>query len=269
MSRPGWLAGLRDRLRGRAPRPEAAAQGPGARPPVAVHSLQMRLDPQEAIQSFMARGIYEPEQTEWAKECLAEGDRFVDVGANFGWYTALACGLVGKTGEIFSFEPSPVAAKVLAEAIKENGLRNVTLTRAAVGDGDGFIDLYMPTGDAVHSPSAFVSDPTFRPLKVPVLALDGFGPLADGRPVKLVKIDVEGYEPNVMRGMRELIRAGRVENLFCEFNSGWLKRNGATPEGLFGQISSYGLRAYKRTEKQVGEEGNGDPFECQDIWFKA
>ncbi len=243
-------------------------KAPAAAPGVRVHSLLMRLDTSEGIQNAMAHGAYEPEQTAWARECLLPGDRFVDVGANFGWYTALASTIVGPTGSVFAFEPSPVAANVITNTITENRLKNVTLIRAAVGDAVGHERIYMPVNDFVHSPSAFHSDPNFVPLQVPLLSLDRYQPFADGRSIKLIKIDVEGYEPNVLRGMQGLVKKGLVKNLFCEFNSGWLKRNATTPAQLFNVITSYGFSVHKKTALQVHPERNGDPFELQDMWFK-
>lgn len=233
-----------------------------------VHSLKMRLDTSEGIQTFMAAGIYEPEQTQWTRECLREGDRFVDIGANFGWYTSLASTLVGASGEVFAFEPSPVASGVIERMVQENGLKNVRLTKAAVGAQPGSVEIFMPVNDTVHSPSAFRSNPDFMPLRVPVVAVDSFEAFRDGKPIRLMKMDVEGYEPNVINGMKKLAERGQIENLLCEFNSGWLKRNDYTPAKLFDLVVSLGFVPYKKTEVQVGQEGNGDPFECHDVWFR-
>jgi FkbM family methyltransferase len=237
-------------------------------PTVEVHSLVMRLDVSEEIQSLMAKGIYEPEQTAWARECLSMGDRFVDLGANFGWYTALASAAVGPSGDIFAFEPSPVAANVIANTIAENHLKNVTLVRAAVGDSVGQTQIYMPGNDGFHSPSTFFSDPKFVSLQVPLVALDRYEPLADGHEIKLIKIDVEGSEPNALRGMHLLVKRGLVKNIFCEFNSGWLKRNAMTPSQLLDLFTSYGFSVHKKTSLHLGLEPNGDPFEYQDMWLK-
>lgn len=231
------------------------------------HINGVRLDTNEAIQSSMANGSYEPIQTAWARECLSEGSRFVDVGANFGWYTMLASTIVGPKGRVFAFEPSPVATSVIADAIAENALTNVTLVRAAVGDTVGHEQIYMPVRDSVHSPSVFQSGGDFKPLQVPLIELDSYAPLTDGPPIDLMKIDIEGYEPNAMRGMRGLAQKGMIKNIFCEFNSGWLKRNGTTPAQLFDQIVSYGFRVHQKTNLEAHSELNGDPYELQDVWF--
>lgn len=161
---------------------------------VTVHSLKMRLDTSEAIQNTMVAGSYEPEQTAWTRECLLPGDRFVDVGASFGWYTGLASTLVGPTGSVVAFEPSPVASSIIGDTIAENQLNNVTLVRAAVGTLPGHEHIHMPMDGAVHSPSVFASDGSFVPLQVPLISLDRYEPFTDGSIIKLIKIDVEGYE---------------------------------------------------------------------------
>ena len=228
----------------------------------------MRLDLSEAIQREIANGSYEPEQTGWVLECLAPGDRFVDIGANFGWYTALVSTLHNRSLDVFAFEPSSVAAQVIATTIDENHLHNVTLVRSAVGDCVGEISLYMPMNESLHSPSVFFSDPNFVPLQVPLISLDSYALLADGRPINLIKIDVEGSEPNVIRGMSNLCRRGMVKNIICEFNSGWLRRNSWTPAQLLELITSLGFVVHKKTTLQIGTEPDGKQFDLQDIWFK-
>ena len=103
----------------------------------------MKLDPGEGIQNAMIRHAYEPEQTEWLKETLGLGDVFADVGANFAYFTGLASLIVGRSGHVFAFEPSPVASDVIASTIQTNRIRNVPLTRAAVGDRSGSESIYI------------------------------------------------------------------------------------------------------------------------------
>ena len=121
---------------------------------------------------------------------------------------------------------------MIERAIDESGLGNVVLKKAAVGAQAGEVTLYLPNTSELHSPSLLQSDPAFVPVAIPVIALDAFEALRDVPRVKLVKIGVEGCEPNVLEGMREMIAARRVDNIICEFNSGWLRRNGTTPKQL-------------------------------------
>lgn len=233
-----------------------------------VNDALLRLDLREAIQRMMFLGTYEPTQTEWFKQCLAAGDQVIDVGASFGYYTTLAAQLVGPAGTVFAFEPSPIAGLTIETAIRESRLENVTLTKAAVGRASGNVSLFLPTTQHLHSPSILKNDPTFVPFQVPVITLDDFAPFNDGRQIKLVKIDVEGYEPDVLGGMERLIKARRIENIICEFNSGWLGRNATTPEQLLERFFDLGYQIRFQTDLQRDLKGHhGESYSLQDIWF--
>jgi FkbM family methyltransferase len=233
-----------------------------------VNHASMRLDLKEAIQRLMFLGQYEPVQTEWFRQCLRPGDVVIDIGASFGHYTTLAAELVGSNGKVFAFEPSPVANSTIEDTIKTSSLKNVILTKAAVGKECGTVDLYIPTTRHLHSPSILKNDPSFIPIKVPVVVLDDFEPLKDIPRIKLIKIDVEGYEPDVLTGMETLIKSGRIANIICEFNSGWLKHNQTTPQQLLNHFLSLGCQIHRQTELQENLKGHHDEhYTLQDIWF--
>jgi FkbM family methyltransferase len=233
-----------------------------------VNSARMVLDLREAIQRTMFLGGYEPEQTLWFRRCLRPGDIAVDVGASFGYYTTLSSTLVGSMGRVYAFEPSPIASRVIEKTIAESQIGNVVLTRAALGREASTVSLFLPSTPNVHSPSILPSDESFEPVQVPVFRLDEFKPLANHESIRLLKMDVEGYEPNVLDGMVELIGDGRIENIICEFNSGWLRRNSTTPAALLEKFLSFGFVIREKTILQANLlEPYGDHFDLQDIWF--
>jgi FkbM family methyltransferase len=233
-----------------------------------VNQVIVRLDLCEAIQRQMFLGSYEPTQTAWFKQCLRPGDVFIDVGASFGYYTTLGALLVGPTGTVFAFEPSPIASQVIEEMINDSKLQNIVLAQMAVGKEAGSVSLFLPTTRNVHSPSILPSDPSFVPVQVPMIALDRFEPLEKVSKIKLVKIDVEGYEPDVLAGMEQLVKQKRIENIVCEFNSGWLKRNSMTSAKLYERFLDFGYQVHRQTKlekKLVGH--HGELYDLQDIWF--
>jgi FkbM family methyltransferase len=228
----------------------------------------MRLDLREAIQRSMFLGTYEPEQTSWFRSCLRPGDIAVDVGASFGYYTTLSSLLVGPTGRVFAFEPSPIASQVIENAVTESGLTNVVLTRAALGRQASKVSLFLPNTPGLHSPSILPSDADFVPVDVPVIRLDQFSPLAAYPRIRLLKMDVEGYEPDVLAGMTGLIDAGRVENIMCEFNSGWLRRNSTTPAALLEEFLKHGFEVRAQTQLRSNLVGQkGESYDLQDMWL--
>jgi FkbM family methyltransferase len=144
--------------------------------PCMVNGLLMALDLHEGIQAQMATGAYEPVESGWVRKYIGPGSVFVDVGANFGWYTTLALSLMRQDGQVFAFEPSPNPYTALKRAIELSGYKNITLVNAAVGRKVGEITIHIPAGGPIHSPSVFESPGDFSPLRVPITSLDEFAP---------------------------------------------------------------------------------------------
>jgi len=216
----------------------------------------------------MYLGEYETEQSVWVRDILKPGGAFLDVGANVGYYTTLAAGIVGGSGQVVAFEPSPYAHAKLKTVIEDNQIDQVRLFQAAAGDEDGQLDLYMPNENYLHSPSLVQSNESYVPIKVDVFRLESHPALKSLNVIDLMKIDVEGFEPNVLRGMRMDLQAGRVRYLMCELNSGWLEANGSSCEDLLDLIRSFGFTVCKQTNQATIVAPNGLVYRYQDILFQ-
>ena len=133
------------------------------------------------------------------------GDTFVDVGANMGYYTVKIGAKVGPAGRVYSFEPNAAIFDILRDNVEINTFTSrTTLSNAAVGAAAGEAWLSFarraPGGAAVRVEQFGLENE----VKVDVQALDEVIP-AD-HPVHLIKIDVEGFEPPALEGMRNLLR---------------------------------------------------------------
>ncbi len=130
---------------------------------------------------------------------LEEGDCFLDVGANIGYYSRVASRLVGKSGSIYAFEPLARAFRLLT--INSKDCDNVVARNIAIGNMDGVTAFYpSQVGDA----SSVLPNPASEKCEVQVMRLDS---LAIDFPPRLdvIKIDVEGYELEVLEGAKALI----------------------------------------------------------------
>ena len=132
---------------------------------------------------------------------LRPGDVMVDVGANIGTYTCWAARTVGASGQVHAFEPVPGTRTVLSAHVDQNALSNVTVHPVAVGDTPGELTLFTVPGISGWS-ATYPRDEGSVPVTMPVVTLDDQFP---GKVPRLVKIDVEGFEPQVLRGMTRLM----------------------------------------------------------------
>jgi len=169
---------------------------------------------------LMLEGRWEP----WIETGLASavkpGMRFCDVGANFGYYTLLGAQWVGEAGRVFSFEANPEILKKLRKSVLVNGFGNtVSLFGNAVYSDRRTLDLVF-SFEFSGGGSTFGGDArspwAAHRAEVEAAPLDDL--LADVPDVQVMKIDVEGAEPHVIRGARRLIERSRTLTLVIEFH---------------------------------------------------
>jgi FkbM family methyltransferase len=142
-------------------------------------------------------------QEAFFRSVLEPGDTFMDVGANGGGMTALACRIVGRSGAIYAVEPQPHLAGLVSRTLALNGVAGRAF-ETAVGDCEGGATLVVP---ARRSGSAtLTAGGPGRRLAVAVKRLDDLLPELGDRSVKLLKLDVEGHERPAPRGSKELRR---------------------------------------------------------------
>jgi FkbM family methyltransferase len=203
----------------------------------------------------IVRGRYEREEIAFVRGMLRPGDVAVDAGAHIGFFTMHMADAVGPTGHVHAFEPFPSNADLLAQSIAENRFEaRVTLTRAAVGDAAGEAVLAFPaetlnTGGAYVLPEGGVPLGGHRTTAVPVTPLDA-APLR--RPVRFVKMDVEGAEPRILAGARRLLAEDRPA-ILSELHPEQLQRaSGVTAEAFLAQLAALGYRAHRLEHGAVG-----------------
>jgi FkbM family methyltransferase len=185
---------------------------------------------------FIQRNIYYRGYWEWylsrcIRGLLTHGDLFIDVGANVGWYSLLAAGRIGDSGRVIAFEPATHNRELLEWNLKVNGLENVAVEPLALSEGPGEAVLHgvNPTNDGMFSiiGQASLQDP--RSERVRTDSLDNFCESRGINSVGMVKIDVEGAEALVFRGMQRLISRRVISYIVFEFAKWQLSSGSETP----------------------------------------
>ena len=189
---------------------------------------------------FEHRGHPEPGLRDRLLAWLHPGGSFVDVGANIGLYTVAAGYAVGHGGRVIAVEPTPGTAEVLAHNVRLNGLLEtgvVTILQVAVGEAAGRAQLATHSEDSGHN-SLYLTGDEDEVVQVEVAPLDDLVPV--GTPVDVVKIDVEGAELAVLRGMRRVAEENPAMVVFAELAGEHLVRAGTSVEGLLAAASELG-----------------------------
>lgn len=197
--------------------------------------LELDLDLRDNLQRILYyTGTYEPATLEFLHSELRAGDVFVDIGAHIGVHSLTVAARLRElgSGRVFAFEPARDSADKLRAAAARNGLA-VTVVEAALGCASGA--------------DALFSDPDFDPADAGVRSLYGRGapvqtvrvmPFDDWARQRnidrldLVKIDVEGAEVSVIRGMSESLRRFRPRALVVEIKPANMVRAGSGEAGL-------------------------------------
>jgi FkbM family methyltransferase len=170
-----------------------------------------------AVEEWRARTLLEKEAgtVAWIKQHVKSGQVFLDVGANIGLYTILAGKHVGAAGLVYAFEPHLGNALRLMKNVRENGLdAQVKVLSVALNDTNGYIDFNYHEELPGSSMSQLGSqrdseerefDAVLRELKCAV-TVDTLIAGGHMRPPHHIKIDVDGNELLVLKGMGELLR---------------------------------------------------------------
>jgi FkbM family methyltransferase len=204
----------------------------------------------------IVRDQYERAETAFVRRMLRPGDVAVDAGAHIGFFTIQMAVAVGRGGHVYAFEPLPVNAALLERSLAENRFEDrVTFRRAAVGAASGQATLTYAE-ETLNSGGAYLLPDHGRPLTgnvsrpVALVALDDL-PLR--RPVRLIKMDVEGAEPQVLRGAARLLHEDRP-TILSELHPAQLERaSGMSAAEFLADLRSYGYRALRLDGTPVGE----------------
>lgn len=174
---------------------------------------------------------------------LRRGDVALDVGANIGRMSVLASRLVGPTGRVFSFEPSPKVVSSLYRNLAINRCSNVVVRTFALADYDGVTCFHMPVGtNSAWGSLREIGTGASIEVEVFVRSLDSLAELPG--PIRLLKIDVEGADLKVVRGAANLIRTQRPM-IILEYSPDWIRQLGDDPLWLEKFLLEEGYYAYE------------------------
>jgi FkbM family methyltransferase len=170
---------------------------------------RMAVIPREMInQSLFLYGSFEISETRLIQALLHPGMTFVDVGANIGYYTVIAAHLVGSDGKVHAFEPHAEIRARLRDNVERNGYRNVIMHAEAMAASSGTVDFFANAFGANQGLSSIIPGRGQEASqRVPSVSLDDFAAGLTPKRIDVIKMDIEGAEPQVIAGGQRTLSA--------------------------------------------------------------
>jgi len=216
---------------------------------VNIDGHKMYLDSKDSL-NLSIQDSYEKLESDLVKQEVKNEDVVLDVGANIGYYTLLLAKLVGTKGKVFAFEPAPDNFFLLEKNISLNGYKNVVLENLALSNSNGHVDLYLSDesmGWHRIYPSKFCSN---NHVKVEMIRLDDYFKNENIRDtISFIKMDVEGAEFGVLKGMTTILKNNKKLTLLLEFVPHYIREFGSNPKDLLNFLDEQGFEIFVIEEK--------------------
>jgi len=195
----------------------------------------MHLDISDYMEYIIYYGI-KVEPRDFLFKQINENDFVIDIGANIG-ETLLNFAKVNSTGHCLGFEPVPYIFEKLKHNIGLNNFKNITIENLAISDIEEDLSFYFPTNNNSGGISLSKSNEKADQI-VKAITLDSYVEDKKLDSIDFIKIDVEGFEYNVLKGAKQTIIKYRPK-MFIELGNNILLRQGSSSQQVVKFLESY------------------------------
>ena len=179
-------------------------------------------------------GSHEAENSNWvlaqfanAEIGVASSGLFVDVGANFGWYSLLFSICAGANGKVIAVEPEPGNLQLLRKNIAANGCNNISVIAAGVGATAGSAELSLIDAANPGKHSMRMGESSYAKVTIEIKTLDAILASTPGE-IALLKMDIEGFEVDALMGASETL--ARTQRVMIEYSPKFIRACGRDPQ---------------------------------------
>ena len=202
-------------------------------------SVTVFVRPDKWIERLMWAGAYERELVRLFKRVLKPGMTVLDLGANIGYFSVLAAGLVGKSGQVHAFEPAPTCFTRLKRNLAAFPWAHAYPIAAADAPGTACFHFSDKANESGWGSLLSENDAFTRETMVPVARLDDWAREQAIRRVDFIKMDIEGAEFRALQGATELLSRYRPV-VVAELNSVCLARDDHQPDDVLALLRAAG-----------------------------
>jgi FkbM family methyltransferase len=193
-----------------------------------------------AVSGALALGGFESYEANVFRDAIKPGMNIVDIGAHIGYYALLSAKQTGPLGKVFAYEPEPGNFNLLQKNATANQLSNIIPLNTALSDTSGSRELFLEKYNKGHHSFARNKN-TIQTISVPTQTLDDSLKGLGSPRIDIIKIDVEGAEPIVLRGMRETIRNNPGIRIFTEVYPRSMAKLGESAQSYLKELTTLGF----------------------------
>jgi FkbM family methyltransferase len=222
-------------------------------------------EPGDELVSLLRQGYFESVEQAFAWLYLRPGDWFFDCGAHIGLYSVLAARATGGDARIVAVEANEDTARLLEANLAGNGVANARVVHSAIWSTPGVVRFQRdaPTRSAYARVSFDPAEAST--VEVSAVTLDALAESSGAAEIALVKLDVEGVEPEAFAGAAATLARGGCAVWMVEFTEANLVRRGSSTAELARLLSRYGLSLHELSQETLALV----PFVHDGpIWFK-
>lgn len=188
-------------------------------------------------------GAYEAENSNLILKTFSSkaGGLFVDVGANFGWYSLIFSMCADSAGHVVAIEPEPGNLRMLQKNIAINNAVNISVISTGVGACDGFAELSLNTqwNPGMHSLRQDIN--AKGKVNITIRTLDSILSDFPGE-IDLLKMDIEGFEVDALIGANETL--ARTKHVLIEYSPKFIQACNRDPKQLLEIFEHYNFVPY-------------------------
>ncbi|QEG42506.1 FkbM family methyltransferase [Roseimaritima ulvae] len=212
-------------------------------------------------QHIYATGQYEPEVIRVAQSILGPGDVAVDIGANIGFFSLLFASCTGRQGKVISFEAQPNVFQRLSRNRDLNPGLIIELNQVAAAGVNGTLEFHC--GPEEHSGVGSLRNRGTANQIISVQSVRCDDMLANIESIRLIKIDVEGAESQVLAGLNATLTRCHPE-LLVEVSDHYLKQCGSSAEQLYCTLQQLGYQMIRLShDRNELVDGRNDQLPIQ------
>jgi FkbM family methyltransferase len=208
--------------------------------------FDLLIDPADYISVLVARdGLFEIAETELVTRILRPKDTCIDVGSQVGYYSCLFAKLVGEKGRVYAFDANPQACQSTRRNLALNGAYSSEAIHAALADHGGTVPFHISSSDQTGLCSLGPIPTCTDTISVPCLRLETFLEERRINSVRLLKIDVEGAEEMVLRGLGHLLGDHIIDYILLECFDERLRLLNTSTEAVAAILKSAGYTSWE------------------------